>query len=887
MAYPSLQSAGRRTALPAAAAAFGVLFIASSSAHAAPPGSGWDLVFADEFEGTSLDTLKWNYNYSWGRTHNHQAYMRENQVQVGDGVLNLQAIAQRDPSAPSYVDTGDFGRQYLNYTSGAVNTSGKFNFTGGYVEARMRMQDTAGTWPAFWMLKSGWPPEIDVMEFPRGSGNAANQFWANYHYTNDAGAHASYGWHDTRADLTTGFHTFGFAWSPTAMTFYFDGAATHTITDANAIADASGMYMILNHAIGGWAGTPAADSAFPINFQTDWVRVWQQRPTGSSTTSTWNISGNGSWDSGGAWTGLVPKYGSQQARFGRVGAAATAAVTWDNSRTVGSLVFEGGADGTTAYTIGDANAGLQLANGASADALIQALPSSQADQTVAARLELYNNTTINNQMADGHAVVLNGVITGTGNLTIDGPGVVQFSNNNTYTGNTFIDNGAAGPAIARVTRSRAFGTGVVTIGQNGNATTARIEITDNRELPNAITLCGRNNASAAIENLAGTNVLSGTITAQTGGSFYILQSDAGLLRLTANGTGTTTAGVSLRSAASGVRTFTLQGAGDGNVGGRVENGAATVGLIKAGAGTWSLDADNTYTGPTAVNAGRLLVNGNHAGGGAYTVATGATLGGAGTIDPSGANAVTVAGRLAPGNDTIGALTIGSAASPNDLALAGGTLHVEVAPADLVGTKYARQADQLVVTGRADLGAAADGTRLEVSLLDGFVPAAGSTFRLLEATSLAGQFRHVLGASLGPGADVHHARWAAAAYDATGVTLVVGERQLGDANLDGYVNFDDLLALAKGYNAIPANADSWLSGDFTGDRITNFDDLLILAKNYNAVPGAAPAATGVPAFDGDLRAAFTAAVPEPTSPAAIATLAGACFARRGRRRRTWT
>src|SRR5204863_8107842 len=114
---------------------------------------------------------------------------------------------------------------------------------------------------------------------------------------------------------------------------------------------------------------PAANSAFPIDFLTDWVRVWQQRPTGSSTTSTWNINSGGSWDTSGNWSGLVPKYGSQAVRFIRIGTAANATVTWDNSRTIGSITFEGnGAGATTAYTIGDSNAGLQLANGATQDA---------------------------------------------------------------------------------------------------------------------------------------------------------------------------------------------------------------------------------------------------------------------------------------------------------------------------------------------------------------------------------------------------------------------------------------------------------------------------------------------------------------------------------------
>src|SRR5205085_6684074 len=103
MAYPAKANAPKRpTALPTprqyrgarratailAGATLGVLSITAPAARAAPPGSGWDLVFADEFEGTSLDTMKWNYNYTWGRTHNHQAYMRESQVVVGNGVLD-------------------------------------------------------------------------------------------------------------------------------------------------------------------------------------------------------------------------------------------------------------------------------------------------------------------------------------------------------------------------------------------------------------------------------------------------------------------------------------------------------------------------------------------------------------------------------------------------------------------------------------------------------------------------------------------------------------------------------------------------------------------------------------------------------------------------------
>ena len=51
---------------------------------------------------------------------------------------------------------------------------------------------------------------------------------------------------------------------------------------------------------------------------------------------------------------------------------------------------------------------------------------------------------------------------------------------------------------------------------------------------------------------------------------------------------------------------------------------------------------------------------------------------------------------------------------------------------------------------------------------------------------------------------------------------------GDANRDGYVRFDDLLALAQHYGA--ANA-TWEQGDFNGDGQVTFEDLLALAQHY--------------------------------------------------------
>jgi hypothetical protein len=98
---------------------------------------------------------------------------------------------------------------------------------------------------------------------------------------------------------------------------------------------------------------------------------------------------------------------------------------------------------------------------------------------------------------------------------------------------------------------------------------------------------------------------------------------------------------------------------------------------------------------------------------------------------------------------------------------------------------------------------------------------------------------------------------------------------GDANLDGSVNFSDLLILAKNYNGVGSG---WFQGDFNYDGNVNFSDLLALAKNYNVPAPSDPAFS--PGFDAALASAF-ASVPEPTALMWVAAVL-APLAARGRR-----
>ncbi len=86
------------------------------------------------------------------------------------------------------------------------------------------------------------------------------------------------------------------------------------------------------------------------------------------------------------------------------------------------------------------------------------------------------------------------------------------------------------------------------------------------------------------------------------------------------------------------RTFSLSGSStaDNTFSPRITDASdgGIVGLEKVDSGRWIVDAANSYSGPTLVQGGTLIVNGVHTGAGLTTVDTGATLGGSGTLGGS-------------------------------------------------------------------------------------------------------------------------------------------------------------------------------------------------------------------------------------------------------------
>jgi len=240
----------------------------------------WHLIFSDEFDGTTLNLSKWSFNYptGWynhGQTHNHEGFMTNENVIVANGSLRIIGENRRHSEAPA-PEQSPWGWLSYNYTTGAITTSQKFNFTYGYIEGRFRMPASRGFWPAFWLLNENqWPPEIDILETLMHN---PNQLHTTFHFDpyGDDNHKPDGQLVDNLPDLSADFHVYAVEWSKYSITWFSDGQKIgYSYIDPWYIAQCHDMFLLINLAIGGWEELPDNTTQWPGYYDCDWIRVWQ------------------------------------------------------------------------------------------------------------------------------------------------------------------------------------------------------------------------------------------------------------------------------------------------------------------------------------------------------------------------------------------------------------------------------------------------------------------------------------------------------------------------------------------------------------------------------------------------------------------------------------
>ncbi|MBW4082280.1 RICIN domain-containing protein [Paenibacillus sp. S150] len=246
-----------------------IALIPVGSANAAP---AWNLVWSDEFDGTSLNTANWTAEIGtgssgWGNNELQYYTNRTQNLQVTGG--NLVITAQKE----SYNGS--------SYTSARIKTQGKKSFTYGKIEARIKLPSGQGLWPAFWMLGTnidtvGWPKcgETDIME------RVNNNAFVNGTVHWDANGQADYGQVSGSLDFSQ-YHVYSIEWDASYIKWFVDGVQFNQFYIENSTGNTEEFhkpsFLLLNLAVGGnWPGAPNSATAFPAQMLVDYVRVYQQ-----------------------------------------------------------------------------------------------------------------------------------------------------------------------------------------------------------------------------------------------------------------------------------------------------------------------------------------------------------------------------------------------------------------------------------------------------------------------------------------------------------------------------------------------------------------------------------------------------------------------------------
>ena len=256
----------------------------------------WQLVWEDDFNGSSLDQSKWVHDIGtgsqygmWGWGNGELQYYQPQNTTLNNGIAKIEVKEEPNGIIDSWSAISYF-------SSSKITTKGLFNFRYGKVEARIKTIDGQGFWPAFWMLPSNgsWPcdGEIDIMEQ-----------WGNDYLTNSTSGAAHLGtcpysssthFYETSSSyISSGsyaddFHTYSVIWKEDTITWYVDEIELFSLNPSSYWSipsqsawpfNANEWYLMINLAI--TQAGPNSNTVFPNQMEIDYVRVYQENLTNS------------------------------------------------------------------------------------------------------------------------------------------------------------------------------------------------------------------------------------------------------------------------------------------------------------------------------------------------------------------------------------------------------------------------------------------------------------------------------------------------------------------------------------------------------------------------------------------------------------------------------
>lgn len=245
--------------------------------------TNYTLVWQDEFDALPLnggrpampDMTRWSYetgNHGWGNNEIQNYVAGTHGIDtcavVANGTLKIIAKKRGDQVISIRMNTNE-------------------SWTYGYFEARLKLPQGKGTWPAFWMLPKDfkhWPAdgEIDIMEEVGYRPNWTSSAIHCTAYNHSIGTQKTGEQYIATAE--SDFHVYALEWTDDRIEGFVDGKSHFIFRNdktgnKNTWPFDKPFYLKLNLAWGGnWGGAEGVDeSKLPATYEVDYVRVYQKK----------------------------------------------------------------------------------------------------------------------------------------------------------------------------------------------------------------------------------------------------------------------------------------------------------------------------------------------------------------------------------------------------------------------------------------------------------------------------------------------------------------------------------------------------------------------------------------------------------------------------------
>lgn len=203
--------------------AAGMLSVLALTACNPYDNTGLKLVFQDDFNGTTLDTTKWNpYNGTGNAGYGTRS----------PGALSL------DGNGSLVVTASMSGTEIV---SGGMSARQSFTYGRYVVRVRTEADPTQVTSAVVltWPQSNDSPPDGENDIYETGPTNGRNPFFSYVHYGGVSGGSTDEQYRTVQNADGSQWHTIVMDWSPSSLNLYRDGSLVSHLSDKAAIPDAA------------------------------------------------------------------------------------------------------------------------------------------------------------------------------------------------------------------------------------------------------------------------------------------------------------------------------------------------------------------------------------------------------------------------------------------------------------------------------------------------------------------------------------------------------------------------------------------------------------------------------------------------------------------------